>query len=122
MTDETVSQAPATPEVVAPAPAPADLAQSAGQDMHVVIEAWFVKHFHDNSLSMNTDFFNTAYAAKEALYAAFGSGEVQKVTDVIEHWLATHYAALATRVPAGGEDIISTAKEELQILFPGEAK
>lgn len=126
MTDETQIPVPATPEAAAPAPAsptPAEAvpAQAAGQDLHASIEGWFVKHFHDNILSQDTEFFNLAHAAKEKLHAAC-TGGVHVVGEVVDHWLGTHFAVLSSRVPVGGEGIISTAADDLKSIVGGETK
>lgn len=35
--------------------------------IHAKIDAWFVKHFHGNRISQDTDSFNICHAAKEDL-------------------------------------------------------
>jgi hypothetical protein len=42
-------------------------AEAEFQKIEGIIEAWFVKHFHGNAISADTDKFNICQAAKEDL-------------------------------------------------------
>ncbi len=45
----------------------AKLAEADVQKIHAAIDAWFVKHFHGNSIAADTDKYNICQAAKEDL-------------------------------------------------------
>ena len=45
----------------------AKLTEAEVAKVHAAIDAWFVKHFHGNSISADTDKFNMCQAAKEDL-------------------------------------------------------
>lgn len=47
------------------------------QKVHAIIEAWFVRHFHGNKISGDTDSYNICHAAKEDLKKRIAAGDEQ---------------------------------------------